>query len=157
MPCSCLDGRVNKIAAYWSTCCIAALTLADLLMLAFLLFRAINMHIGAPVMIERISKVIPLCLAAVSALVIRIAPFRAGGGGRRSHKVVVFAVFIVLLVVAEVDSPSSGHGRESRFPIGHPLWYRWMSCCCRLFSRSTGNHACPAEKPRLCSSHQYPG
>lgn len=44
-------------------------------------------------------------LAAVSALVIRIALLRAGGGNdRRSHKVVVLAVFIVLLVVAEVDT-----------------------------------------------------
>ena len=32
--CSCLGGSEVKIAAYWSTCCIAALTLADLLMLA---------------------------------------------------------------------------------------------------------------------------
>ena len=85
MPANCAGmrslhgGHGVKIAIFWIFFFVAAL--ADPLMLAVLLFRAINVHIGAPVMIERISKVIPLCLAAVSALVIRIAPFRAGGGG----------------------------------------------------------------------------
>ena len=75
-------------------------------MLAGLLIRTLNVHIGAPVMIERLLKVILLCHAAVFALVHGIALLRAGGVNSLNELVelMVRAGFGVGRVVAEVDT-----------------------------------------------------